>query len=315
MSKLTIDHYGPDLRLSWERVIGSSKNGCFMHLRKYIDYNASKYQEMSAIVFMDGSPYAVFPCNADGADIISYSGLPYAGLIYGTECKTTTILDIFRLLIQYYKDMGFRRLIYKAVPHIYHRYPAEEDLYALFRNKAQLIRRDISSAIPLGEPLIMSSNRKRMVQKAIKNQISCYATSDFKVYWQMLTKILNDRHKTTPTHKVDEIELLASRFPENIRLYCANCSDNDSPLAGIVIYDFSRVIHCQYLACSDEGKSLGALDLLISKLIEGKLYPASMMSLGISTEDEGLVLNEGLMHQKEGFGARAIVHDFYSMEL
>jgi hypothetical protein len=35
------------------------------------------------------------------------------------------------------------------VPHIYHRQPADEDRYALFRNEAVLYRRDLLSTIDM----------------------------------------------------------------------------------------------------------------------------------------------------------------------
>ncbi|GLW61730.1 hypothetical protein Hthe01_20790 [Hydrogenophilus thermoluteolus] len=35
----------------------------------------------------------------------------------------------------------------------------------------------------------------------------------------------------------------------------------------------------------------------------------------LSSEQKGRYLNEGLIFQKEGFGGRVIVHDFYELEL
>ena len=36
---------------------------------------------------------------------------------------------------------------------------------------------------------------------------------------------------------------------------------------------------------------------------------------GISTEENGRVLNSGLIDQKEGFGARGVVHDHYELDI
>lgn len=36
---------------------------------------------------------------------------------------------------------------------------------------------------------------------------------------------------------------------------------------------------------------------------------------GISNENNGRFLNRGLIAQKEGFGARTIVHDFYELSI
>ena len=53
------------------------------------------------------------------------------------------------------------------------------------------------------------------------------------------------------------------------------------------------------------------LDWLITDVYKDKNW----FDFGISCEQEGRYLNEGLAAQKEGFGARAMVHDFYRIEL
>ena len=66
---------------------------------------------------------------------------------------------------------------------------------------------------------------------------------------------------------------------------------------------------------------MGALDLLFVYLIEERPFatdchePPTYFDFGISTEQGGRWLNEGLIFQKEGFGARAIVYDQYTLSL
>lgn len=48
----------------------------------------------------------------------------------------------------------------------------------------------------------------------------------------------------------------------------------------------------------------------MERLYVGRSY----LSMGISTEQAGRLLNTGLVEQKERFGARTVVHDFYSWE-
>jgi hypothetical protein len=75
------------------------------------------------------------------------------------------------------------------------------------------------------------------------------------------------------------------------------------------------VVHTQYLAASTEGRQLDALSLLLAQLIEDTYADRRHFSFGISTEQQGQVLNAGLVAQKEYFGARAIVHDIYEWPL
>ena len=51
------------------------------------------------------------------------------------------MLSLMEGLREHLRSAGVRRAVYKTIPHIYHRMPAEEDLYALFRLEARLIRR------------------------------------------------------------------------------------------------------------------------------------------------------------------------------
>jgi hypothetical protein len=89
----------------------------------------------------------------------------------------------------------------------------------------------------------------------------------------------------------------------------------DALLAGVLVYDFGSVVHTQYMAASEEGRRLDALSFLLAELIGGIYADRAYFSFGISTEQEGRVLNGGLIAQKEYFGARAVVHDFYEWQL
>ena len=73
--------------------------------------------------------------------------------------------------------------------------------------------------------------------------------------------------------------------------------------------------HAQYISAGEEGKRVGALDLVFDYLLTEHYRGHDFFDFGISTEDQGRVLNVGLAEQKEGFGARAVVHDFYELDL
>lgn len=312
MSDLNLIPYQPGLKEVWDRVVNQSKNSTFLHLRVYMDYHAQRFDERSVIVQRKGSPVAVFPCNRQGDLIISHAGLTYGGLIYIAKLHAIEVLDIFSLLIHHFKDQGACKLLYKAIPHIFHQYPAEEDLYALFRHKARLVRRDISSAILLKNKIKVSGSRKCTILKAKKSGLEFVKDDNLPVFHQLLKSVLN-KFDAQPVHTLPEMELLQHRFPDRIRLFTAY--KDATLLAGALVYDFGRVVHTQYLANSDEGRTLGALDFVLWNLIDDIFNDRDYFSFGISTGNQGMHLNEGLIFQKEGFGGRAIVHDFYQLEL
>jgi hypothetical protein len=86
-------------------------------------------------------------------------------------------------------------------------------------------------------------------------------------------------------------------------------------LGGVIVYASKNVAHAQYTAASDLGKEVGALDAVFTTLISDVFAGKRYFDFGISTERAGAYLNEGLAENKQGFGARAVVYDFYELEI
>lgn len=277
-----------------------------------MDYHAHRFDERSVLVEKNAKLVAVFPCNRIDDQIISHGGLTYGGLIYGNDLHAIEVLEIFNMLMQYYKKLGARTIIYKAIPHVFHRYPAEEDLYALFRLGGKLVRRDISSVISIKDKLKYSDSRKNTVRKAQKQGVVVQEGDFLTEYYNLLSGVL-EKFKSHPVHSLPELQLLASRFPEKIRIFGA--FKEARLLGGAIVYDFGHIAHTQYLAVSEEGREIGALDYTLAHLLDAPFSHHQYFSFGISTEQAGKKLNEGLIFQKEGFGGRGVVHDFYELEL
>jgi hypothetical protein len=81
----------------------------------------------------------------------------------------------------------------------------------------------------------------------------------------------------------------------------------------MTIYETPRVAHAQYIATSEIGRRMGALDLLVSWLVNEVYQGKEFFDFGGSNEEEGRALNHGLLEWKEGFGARSFAHDFYQI--
>jgi hypothetical protein len=199
------------------------------------------------------------------------------------------------------------------VPHIYHALPSEEDLYALYRSGARLFRRDVSSAVFSAERPGFSKGRKWAAAQARKRGLSVGRSHDFETFMRIEEELLTKKYGVRPVHTAAEIGMLAGRFPDNIKLFTA--SDAGRMLAGVIVYESSHVAHAQYISATDEGKEAGALDLVIGHLLNEVYAGKRYFDFGISTEDEGRTLNVGLIENKQGFGARAVVHDFYEIDL
>ena len=79
--------------------------------------------------------------------------------------------------------------------------------------------------------------------------------------------------------------------------------------------DAERIIMISRLVREAEKKNVADTDLLFDALLTGVYVQKPYFDFGISNEDGGRRLNRGLIDQKEGFGARAVAHDHYAIDL
>lgn len=296
----------------WDALVTCSRNGNLLHRRGYMDYHADRFVDASLLVERGGEVVAVFPANVHGDCVSSHAGLTYAGLLFSAALRAGASLQVFELIAAHYRATGVREIVYKPVPHVFHAYPAEEDLYALHRVGAQLSRRDLSSVIALRQPFAFTAERRRSIAKARKAGVQIQTGTALEEFHALLSDVLR-RHAVAPTHRLEELQLLQGRFPHHIVLHEARAGGR--LLAAALVYDFGRSVHTQYLAVSERGRQLDALSLLLAELITQVYAARDYFSFGISTEQGGLVLNEGLVEQKERFGARAVVQDVYRWTL
>ena len=310
---LTITRYTPEQAELWDRLVDESRNGTFLHKRGYMDYHADRFTDHSLIICRDGEPIALLPAHIKNEDFCSHNGLTYGGLLLPDSVTAEEVLGIFSAIKEYIlSNTQATRLIYKPTPHIYHSYPCEEDLYALFRNGAALAERKVSSAIPLKAPLPISGRRK--LTDAMKSRLKIVEDGDLNIFWEILQCRLQSKYGVNPVHSITEIELLKSRFPDNIRLFCITGNDG-TLLGGTLLFVTDKVVHMQYSATTDEGRRVSALDHLYEHIIKDCFADKEYFDFGISVEEGGRYLNSGLIAYKERLGGRAVVYDTYIMDL
>ena len=181
--------------------------------------------------------------------------------------------------------------------------------YGLVKNGFALVRRDAASTIDLTNPLPLRKGRKRR-KKAKSNQIQVEESIDFERFMHLENENLGERYGVTATHTAEEIQMLAARHPENIKLLLAyHLSDL---VAGAILFITPVCVHLQYFASNKTGRFLGATDLIVLHCIQlARDNGAIRFDFGISTEQNGSVLNMGLARYKESFGATTSLADFY----
>ncbi|MCR5820623.1 MAG: GNAT family N-acetyltransferase [Bacteroidaceae bacterium] len=319
---MEILQYTNVMAAEWDEFVDKSKNGTFLLKRQFMDYHSHRFTDCSLVVYEDNELIGLFPANWDDETrrVYSHQGLTYGGLIYLPEVTQLQVLQMMQAIMLWYIDfLQARTLTYKPIPYIYSTCAAEEDLYALFRANARLTSRGVSSVVEMDNPLKLRKLRIRGAKKAIDAGLYIDRMVDedwsvLKEYMDMLEEGLQKHHNLKPVHTFEEMQLLMSRFPQQIKLYLTR-KDRKTIVAGCIVFITRRVAHIQYISSNDEGRKNGALDLLFRHLIYERFKNMAYIDFGISTENHGHYLNEGLIFQKEGFGARAICYDAYEVEL
>lgn len=312
MSKYTVKKYTENDYKKWNDFIAQAKNATFLFHRDFMEYHKDRFEDYSLMVFEEEKLAAVLPANLSGQTLYSHQGLTYGGVIYDDKIKLTSVLQVFKSVLSFLNSSKIQKIQLKLIPSIYHQRPAEELNYIIFLLEAQLIRRDTLAVIDSSKPYSLSKIRKRGVKTAIKNGLVIKEVDDFTDFWnEILIPNLKQKHQVRPVHNLEEITRLKALFPEQIRQF--NVYENGFIIAGTTIFESQTVAHSQYISGKKEKNELGGLDLLFYKLISEVFKNKCFFDFGISNEDQGKKLNEGLSYWKESFGGNTIVHDFYEI--
>ena len=278
-----------------------------------MEYHSDRFEDNSLLFYDDDELLALLPANKKDSMLISHGGLTYGGFITNQKMKEYKMLECFSVLKSYMKNNGFLSLIYKTIPYCYYTNPAQEDIYALFRNDAEIIKIEPSSVIDFYYPIKLPKGRKAQIGRAKREGVTIQLSEDFDTFIELENDVLREHHNTRAVHTGKELSLLHNRFPEQIELYAAMYKEK--MVAGSVVFVYDNVVHTQYLAANDIAKEIGALDYCISEIINKYSPKKRFLDFGISSEEGGKVLNEGLISQKESFGARTLIYQTWKMNI
>ncbi|HEX4132451.1 MAG TPA: GNAT family N-acetyltransferase [Pirellulales bacterium] len=308
--------YTPDDAAAWDAFCGRAAQATFLHRRRFLAYHGDRFRDRSVVVedgrdWLAALPAAVQP--DDPTTVCSHPGITYGGLLCAPSLYGGRLIDALAQIVDYYGTLGFRRVVYKAVPHIYHRVAMQDDLYALLRLGAARFRCDLTATIALEQRGAVSSRRRRGIKKAARAGVTIdEGPRHAAAIWCVLEERLRHRHGVKPVHTLDEIEQLRQWFPDEITFVSALLSGE--VVGAVVLFDCGPVMHAQYITSSEAGNAAGALDLLFEYVIDraesaGKRY----FDFGNSNENQGRVLNQSLYQFKREFGAGGVVHEFYEV--
>ncbi len=311
---IRVERYSTSRVQDWTDVLRRARNGIFQFERAYMDYHGDRFEDISLLAFEGRRPVALMPAAIDKeGTVTSHPGLTFGGVVLDRRMRSGQAIEVFRAMYDRLQKLGGLRWRIKVLPSAFASYPSSEIDYALWRHGFTLYRRDLSSILPLHDSLGFNAGKAYGEKKARKSGV-VIGERTMTEFHGLLRSVLLERHGAEPVHSEAELALLKSRFPQQI--FCRCAIREQEVLAGALIFNYGHIWHTQYLASSTEGRETGGLDLVIAELIrEARESGVNFLSFGASTLQDGRVINDGLLWQKESYGARAVVHDFYEGEL
>lgn len=322
---LKIVMYNQSCQKDWDNFVERSRNGTFMQQRTFLNYHPpGRFVDCSLMVYNShGKLIAVIPAahKMEGPKIVfsSYPGASHGGIIVDKNFGTSEATALVLLLTEYCKSVHFSAIEIKMVPRIYHFWPSDEIDFALRYYGYSIGTSELATALPLkelaNESDYLAESTQRNIRKAKKLGVTIEESNDLAAYWSMLTENLNQKHHAKPTHTLTEILDLKNKYPQSIKLFAAFL--NGEMVSGVLVFLLNnRVINCFYIASNSKHQNLRSLELLFSGLISwGMENGYHYLDWGISTEDKGRIINQGLFKFKEKFGGRGVLREAYYRDL
>jgi len=275
-----------------------------------MDYHNDRFEDFSLMIYRGGKLYAVLPANKKENRIISHQGLTYGSFILQESAKLLDSFEAYKEVLKFLAAEEIESIEIKIIPSFYNNLPSEELEYFMFKSEAKLLKRDVIMAIDYRNQLRFQKNRREGINKAKRNNLKIKIDGDFDAFWnKILIPNLLQKHQATPVHSLDEIKLLAARFPSNI--VQVNVYKEEEIVAGTTVFLTKNVVHPQYVSANLEKNTLGSLDLLYDFIIRHFKEDKHYFSFNTSSEEGGKSLNKGLIFWKEGCGARPFVINNY----
>ena len=313
MSNYRVEKYTKENRLAWDTFISGAKNATFLFARDFMEYHSDRFTDYSLLVYKDDLLYAVLPANIVGDKLYSHKGLTYGSLVLSKSAKLLYTFEAFKALLAFLDAKAISTLELRNIPTFYNTMPSDELSYFLFKANATLIKRDALMVIDTSTKIKFQKNRREGINKAKRNGLTIAVDDNFEGFWnEILIPNLHKKHGVAPVHSLEEIQLLAAKFPDHIKQ--VNVYKDNVIVAGTTLFLTKTTIHPQYVSGNSDKNAFGSLDLAYDYIINHFDSSKRYFDFNISSEENGAALNSGLIFWKESCGARTYVADNYLID-
>lgn len=298
----------------WDAFVAASRNGTVFHTRRFLSYHPRDRFSDASLLFLDGdSVVAVLPAAEKDGRLVSHPGASYGGLVLGDDVSVTDTGAMLDVLLAFAKEKKYAGVSLLRVPPSSLQRAHSEDLqYWAYQRGFQMTRCEMDGAIDLvgftddSALRLLTPKCRNMVRQAENAKIETRLSNDFDSFWPILEGLLRGRHGTAPTHGVEEIKNLHALLPEHFRLLSAH--QDGRMVGGIVLVTINdRALYTLYMAQEYAARKDHPMHMLLVEATKLAIAEKRReLHLGVSTEDGGKKVNEGLFFFKESFGCRPV---------
>ena len=296
---IELSKYNREHKMSWDKFVSRTEPELLLHYRDYMDYHSDRFDDFSICFWENNELIAIVPGNSIGNSWHSHQGLTFGGVISATQ-DLSQIIKLNLLLCKFLIENDFASSTITIPSNSFWEKGNAEHVYALVQLNYEIIGNHLNQFIGMNKtlPAKKHSNARAADRKGITLSTSAKHLHEL---YQLIDRGLEEKYHRKPTHTLLELESLRESFPKEISIYTMIFADK--VVAGAITFESRNCVHIQYLAASNQGKTLRAQDLLIRELHELAKTNNRNLSFGKSTSGTDAALNEQLFRFKSEFGA------------
>lgn len=344
---ITVVPYTGAFEQKWDAFVQTARNGTIFHTRKFLSYHPADRFTDHSLLLMDGEKImgvlsAAKKEEGGKKSLVAHPGASYGGLVIDAEASVQDTGAMIDAILEYARKEKFASVSMLRLPpaSLQTKY-SEDQMYWLFHRGFTMTRSEMDGAIDLSEltPRLavlargqsgksdtaladedsvlrsLTGKCRNMVRQAERAGITVKLTKDFGSFWPILEGVLAGRHGTKPTHTLEEIQSLQTLLPDGFRLLAAY--EGTKMVGGIVLVTIhAKALYTLYMAQEYASQKNHPMHLLLTEAIRLAIKEKRrVLHLGVSTEDGGKKINEGLFFFKESFGCRPVRRESFEITL
>ena len=301
----------------WDKYIHQSNNGTIFHLRKFLSYHQERnFNDCSLLFYQKEKIQALLTAAIINNKLYSHPGASFGGFVYN-KISFEIAQKMIDLLINYSIRNKIKEITIIPPPFIYYKSYNEAMEYCLYNQGFKIEEYYISSFVDLKTNIIdQIHNRKKRYIKKIINTVQIKESHELEKFYPILldNKL---RHKTKPTHTLEELQILMNLFPNQIKLFLSYY--NNKIIGGALNFVTNQntcILFYNMIDYEYKDLQIGSLQIYES-LKWAQNQNLDYLDIGVSQlyKKNKIIPHTSLINFKEQFGAQAMIRKVMKITL